>query len=109
MGAVGAALGAEVRGEALRSEQRVEPLGDAFHRGVAGGEILLGQTALIIAAHTGPQEEMGRSEPTGRRPLVVQGEIGIDDKLETVVEGVGLLQPVRQPVLFGVGLSSPCI
>ena len=75
--------------------------GDALHRGVAAGQILLREAALIIAAHPRPQKDMGRIEPAGRRPFIVQGEIGIDDKLETVVEGVGLFHPVGQPALFG--------
>ena len=44
---------------------------------------------------------MGRIEAAGRGPFIVQREIGIDDKLETVVEGVGLFHPVGQPTPFG--------
>ncbi len=101
MGAVRTAIGTVVGGEALQGQHRIEPLRDALHRGVAVGQILLGEAALIIAAHPRPQKDIGRIELAGRRLFVVQGEIGIDDQLETVVKGIGLFHPVGQQPLSG--------
>ncbi len=46
---------------------------------------------------------MGCIEQAGRRPFVLQGEIGINEELETIVEDVGLLQPIYEAILFSVG------
>ncbi len=103
VGAIGTAVGAEVRSEAFQGQQRIKSPGDALHRGITGVQVFLGKMALIIAAHSRTQKEMGCIEQAGRRPFVLQGEIGINEELETIVEDVGLLQPIYEAILFSVG------
>ena len=65
MGAVVAACGAEIGGEAGERKEAIEPGRDFLHRGLAGGDLLGGQAALIVALDLGPQEEVGDAEFSG--------------------------------------------
>ena len=96
MGAVRTAVGAVARDEALLGQERVETPRDPLHRGVAGGQVLLSKTALVVAAHPRPQEEIGRIEIAGSGRPGVQGQVGVDEQLKTVVESIGLFHQVGQ-------------